>query len=134
MKKLTVCIFSFLMVTSLQAIRRDELKPEQRRKTATYFTDDERYAVYLTDEEIAVIQRALKSHTWADQDYNKPINSGLIRRIIGSCGSCNQGSCTSKKKCQKCSDEAKLIKQVLTDFRGKNVQDLFTALGLRREI
>ncbi len=131
-----VSVLSVLVLcTGLQAnYTRYELKPEQKKKTITYYTDDERYAVYLSDEDIAVIQRVLKAHTWADQDYNKPINRGFIRRIVGGCGSCNQGSCNTKQKCQKCSAQAELLKRVLTDFKGRTVKDLYTSLGLRREI
>ncbi len=144
MKIVSALICALLVMANLQAHVREELKrkeePAQEGKGVTYFTDDGRYAVHLTNNEVRTIQKILKTHTWADQDYNKLINKSFIQRIIGGCESANQDLDSKKRskkrwhRGQQCSPDAELIKMVLTDFKGRSVQDLFTALGLRREI
>lgn len=133
MKRLIVSLVLIALAISLYGYNKQELKPAPRKKVGTYFTDDERFAIDLSEDDIVIMQNVMKRHTWADQDYNKLINSTFIRRIVGSCGSCKHGS-PGDPKCQECTAQTELVRRVLNDFRGRTVQDLFTAIGLRREI
>lgn len=94
-------------------------EPALPKKSVTYFADDERYAVALSFEDIRKIENILKPHITFDEDYNKRIDRGFIRRMVGAC---------------RCGTDAELLEMVLTDFKSKTVQELYTALGLRREL
>lgn len=107
---------------SLQARyeRQDFGKPERRRQF-TYFADDESFAVKLSPHDLRKLETIIKPHIMpnSDQDYNKRITEGLIKRIVGTC---------------QCGEDAAMVEKVLSDFEGSTVQALFTALGLRREL
>jgi len=120
MKKL----LSLIMITSITGqltaeYAKYELKKPERRRNYTYFADDESAAVRLSDLDLRKIEAILKPHVWSDQDYNKYITSSFIKRVIDGC---------------QCGADAQMIEKVLSDFKGKSIQYLYSALGLRREI
>lgn len=140
-------IMSFLMVCvyaqGASITERIALKPgekheltekEKKEGKLVYFTDDGTYAVVVTLKQRRTIERILKPHTWADEDYRKVIDEKFIRRHIGGCGECDSGECTYNARCKACSVDAELFKEVMHDFVGKSVEILFTALNLRRNI
>jgi hypothetical protein len=100
-------------------VRRQLKEPTNPEKSVTYVADDESYSVTLSPEDIQFIGGVLKPHVGFDRDYNRPINNSFIRRVVGTC---------------QCGEKAKLLKKVLTDFKGTIVERLYSKLGLRREI
>lgn len=107
---------------------------EKKEGKLVYFTDDGTYAVIVTLKQRRTIERILKPHTWADEDYRKVIDQKFIRRQVGGCGECDSGECKGDNNCKSCSVDAQLFKEVMHDFIGKSVEIMFTALNLRRNI
>ena len=147
MKKLQLLgALGLLVIGSVYTYERYKLKPGEQRvkqsddpkeakKAPTYYTDDGQYAVYLTLEERRTIERILKPHTWSDQDYRQVIDDKFIKRYTGGCcGECGKKTCTEVSQCTSCSADARLFIEVMNDFKGKNLEILFSQLNLRREL
>ena len=77
-----------------------------------------RFAVKLSPREKRYLERVLSGST--DQQFNKSISKTTIRRIIAGCTE-------SIEVCD-------TVEKVLNDFLGRQLEVLFTELGLRREI
>jgi hypothetical protein len=132
-----VNLLSLLAVLSAHGYQRfGPLKPDEKIDGATYYTDDGKYAVILTPNERHTITDILQRQgTWSDQSYNDTINDQYIRRKSGGC--CSQrgkSACADVSECTSCSDDAKLLIQVLTDFKGKTVRILFDKAGLHNPL
>lgn len=135
MKMRLVGMLSLLVVFSIQAYERYELQPGEKKEGATYYTDDGKYAVFLTLKERRIIERILKPNTWSDQDYRQVVDDKFIKRYTGGCcNECGKTICTDVSQCISCSADAKLFIEVMLDFKGKNLEILFSQLNLRREL
>jgi hypothetical protein len=146
MKIQLIGVLSLLVVMNGAAYERRKLAPgeravkqpqdpKQKQTAPTYYTDDGQYAVYLTLEERRIIERILKPHTWSDQDYRQTIDDKFIKIYTGGCCcQCDGKTCIDVSQCTACSEDAKLFIEVMHDFKGKNVEILFSQLNLRREL
>jgi len=147
MKKLQlVGALGLLVICSVYTYERYKLKPgekyvqpsedpKEKPKEPTYYTDDGQYAVFLTLEERRIIERIVKLHTSSDSDYRQIIDDQFIKRCTGGCcGECGKKTCTDVSQCTSCSADAKLFIEVMNDFKGKNLEILFSQLNLRREL
>lgn len=123
MKKLFCGVLLLFATTGLQAYERYTIQPGEKKEGATYYTDDQKQAVFLTLAERRTIEDILKKRIWSDKDYNKEINDKLIMQYTGACSECGT-----------CSADAELFKKTLNDFKGKKIDILFSQLNLRREI
>ena len=132
MKIVVIGLFSLLVLTSVGAYERFTLKVGETKEGATYYTDDGKIAMFLTLKERRIIERILKPHIWSDSDYDQKIDDKFIKRHTGGCGQCKDDVCAYE--CKDCSDDAKLFKIVVNDFKGKIVRDMFTKLNLRNDL
>jgi hypothetical protein len=140
MKLKVTILTSLFAVCVAHAYERYELKPgesyeqadpKRKKGEPTYYTDDGKYAVFLTLQERRTIERILKQRTWSDQDYEIKIDEKFIRQRTGGCGQTTGSSCGDETSC---SADAQLFKEVMNDFKGKKVDIVFTALNLRRNL
>lgn len=76
-----------------------------------------RSAVDLTPPERYALQRAVKKHMLSDNDYNRRIDDEFINLILSGCA-----------------DYCGVIAKVLNDYKNRNVEALFTGVGLSRDI
>jgi hypothetical protein len=136
MKMQLVGVLSFLVVLNAYSYEKYVLQPGEKKEGATYYTDDGKYAVILTQKERRTIEFILKQQdVWSDQSYNTVINDQYIKlRSGGCCSQCGKSACADVSQCTSCSPDAKLLIQVLTDFKGKTVRILFDKLNLRNEL
>lgn len=122
MKKLVYACIGILGITHVHAKyeKRTFDQPKSTRNY-TYFADDESFAVKLGYRDLRKIEAILKQHIMpnSDQDYNKRITSSFIRRVIGTC---------------QCGQDAEMVENVLRDFEGHTMRELFNGLGLRNDL
>src|SRR5262245_38566297 len=100
-------------------VRQQLKEPIVPKQSTTYVVDDESYAVTLSAEDKRKIEFILKPRAFSDEDYNRRIDNGFIRRTVATC---------------RCGKDAEMLERVLTDFKGETVRKLFTDLGLKGEL
>ena len=122
--------FGLLLVPLMYAYRKEMIVlGEKPPFEATYYVNKvengtwRRYAVHLTAAEKNALQRAVKKHYNSDSGFNKLITEGDIPLVLSGCHASERNFCT-------------VIEDVLRDFigRGKSFGDLFSEVGLSRDI
>ena len=121
LKQVCAALFVVLCVQSAQAYRDIQIVVGKRlpfRPTYEVSRGYKRYAVKLDPRTKRYLERMLSGST--DQEFNKRITKSTIRRITAGCSESPELCAT--------------VEKVLYDFLGRQLEVLFTELGLRREI
>jgi hypothetical protein len=111
-----LCIGAWMLgsITTLRAYRVVTITDEP-----TYYKPGHKEAAYLTDEEKASLGYALRNFLTTEEEGNQRIDDSLIKKV--------QAACEFDGACE-------LIGQVMADFKGKKLRDLFNAVGLRTDL
>lgn len=128
MKKLIPIISILVLQAFLEAkytsVQLDVPKQTRNKDKVTYFTTDKegnKFKVELDPEDVRILESVIKQHVMWDSDYNIRITRGFIRRVVGSCVA-------------NCPANTELVRKVLTDFLGKPVQEMFSRVGITRNL
>jgi|GEM_PF-6676020 len=80
-----------------------------------------KFKVELCPEDVRILESIIKQHIMWDSDYNIRITSGFIKRVIGSCE-------------VDCPTNTELVRKVLNDFKGRPIQEMYSAVGISRNL
>jgi len=129
-KKMSVAIFAVTLVQVAQSYNKERIvlgqaEPFAGKKTyVVHHVENGNWvqdAVMLSAQEKNALQRLIKIHIVSESDFNKRIDSEAINTILSGCKRGRRNSCN-------------LIGQVLNDFVGRSFTEMFTAIGLSRDI
>lgn len=122
-KKIAVIIGILSCVMQTYTYNKVQVPFGEESEGASYYFSRKgiRYAVFLTPQEKSTVQRAVKRNYDSDSAFNKRIDQKNINSVLSSCRTDERDTCF-------------VIENVLSDFAGQTYAELFTAIGLSRDI